>query len=243
MADIKNNLRASIAPMATDDSSVGYSEGSQWFNKATGVLWVATSVAVGAARWVPHQPGLDAWPSNTYRKPANFGGGVVDVTPVAVDALYLLPFLVTRAIARAGVPLITAGSSGAAASFGIYGTDPSTRKPDGMPRLQNIGAVDLSAGAPAAKATGAVSLDLPPGLYWLGTHFKGAGITTMPVLKGMDKCNGLYVLSSSMNDLLNSFVYQAYYSAQTYVSGQVPGTCPVTTLNANPVPMSLLLSQ
>lgn len=48
----KNNLIATTAPAAGNDSSQGYSISSMWFNTATGLLYVATSVGVGTATWV-----------------------------------------------------------------------------------------------------------------------------------------------------------------------------------------------
>lgn len=47
----KNNFIATTAPGTGDDSADGYSIGSLWFDTATGLLYVATSVSVGAATW------------------------------------------------------------------------------------------------------------------------------------------------------------------------------------------------
>jgi hypothetical protein len=47
----KNNFNATTAPTAGDDSGDGYSAGSGWFNKTTDILYIATSVALGAAVW------------------------------------------------------------------------------------------------------------------------------------------------------------------------------------------------
>ncbi len=41
------------APTVNDDSADGYAVRSLWFDSAAGILYVATSVAVGAAVWVP----------------------------------------------------------------------------------------------------------------------------------------------------------------------------------------------
>lgn len=40
------------APTVNDDNTNGYIVGSQWFNTTTSFLYVATSVATGAATWV-----------------------------------------------------------------------------------------------------------------------------------------------------------------------------------------------
>lgn len=47
----KGNLSATTDPTVNDDSGDGYSIGSTWFNKSTGVLYYAADVTVGAAVW------------------------------------------------------------------------------------------------------------------------------------------------------------------------------------------------
>jgi hypothetical protein len=47
----KNNLTATVDPVATDDSSAGYSLGSLWVNSVGIAVYVATDVTVGAAVW------------------------------------------------------------------------------------------------------------------------------------------------------------------------------------------------
>jgi len=51
-AGIKNNLNSTVVPAVTDDSAGGYSVGSVWINSATNTIYIATSVAPGAANWV-----------------------------------------------------------------------------------------------------------------------------------------------------------------------------------------------
>jgi len=48
---IKNNFAATAAPLATNDGSQGYSNGSRWIDSTTGNIYTATSVATGAAVW------------------------------------------------------------------------------------------------------------------------------------------------------------------------------------------------
>lgn len=47
-----NNYAAIVAPAVTDDSSKGYSVGSDWVNTITKIAYVCVSAAVGAALWV-----------------------------------------------------------------------------------------------------------------------------------------------------------------------------------------------
>lgn len=49
---LTNNLSATTDPGVTNDSSQGYSTGSQWINATGGRSWLCLSAAVGAAVWV-----------------------------------------------------------------------------------------------------------------------------------------------------------------------------------------------
>ena len=47
-----NNLAATTDPGASNDTTQGYSVGSQWINTTTGRVWTCTGAAAGAATWV-----------------------------------------------------------------------------------------------------------------------------------------------------------------------------------------------
>ncbi len=51
-ADMHKNASAATGPTSADDSSLGFSAGSRWFNTTTGVLSICHSAAIGAAVWV-----------------------------------------------------------------------------------------------------------------------------------------------------------------------------------------------
>lgn len=50
---LQNNLTSAVAPTVNDDSSLGYSIGSAWFDAVSGTLYFAQSVTAGAATWTP----------------------------------------------------------------------------------------------------------------------------------------------------------------------------------------------
>lgn len=50
--NVLNNLTAAVAPTANDDSSLGYSVGSAWFDTITQTLYFAQDVTPGAAVWI-----------------------------------------------------------------------------------------------------------------------------------------------------------------------------------------------
>ena len=47
----RQNLTATVAPTATDDSAAGYSIGSQWLDTVGGKIWFCTDATAGAAVW------------------------------------------------------------------------------------------------------------------------------------------------------------------------------------------------
>jgi len=48
----QNNKEATTAPGVTDDSSIGYSEGSEWIDTTTDIKYTCTDATVGAAVWI-----------------------------------------------------------------------------------------------------------------------------------------------------------------------------------------------
>lgn len=56
LANALSNMTASSNPAVTSDNTQGYSIGSTWFNTTTNSMFVATSVATGAAVWLQIPP-------------------------------------------------------------------------------------------------------------------------------------------------------------------------------------------
>lgn len=56
LANALSNMTATTNPLVTSDNTQGYSIGSTWFNTATNAMFVATSVATGAAVWLQIPP-------------------------------------------------------------------------------------------------------------------------------------------------------------------------------------------
>jgi hypothetical protein len=56
LANALSNMTATTNPAVTSDSTQGYSIGSTWFNTTTNAMFVASSVAVGAAVWLQIPP-------------------------------------------------------------------------------------------------------------------------------------------------------------------------------------------
>ena len=56
LANALSNMTATSNPAVTSDNTQGYSIGSTWFNTTTNAMFVATSVATGAAVWLQIPP-------------------------------------------------------------------------------------------------------------------------------------------------------------------------------------------
>jgi hypothetical protein len=54
----QDNAAALAPPTVNNDLTQGYSMGSLWFDTTNGVVWVAQSVAAGAAVWRPNTSGV-----------------------------------------------------------------------------------------------------------------------------------------------------------------------------------------
>jgi hypothetical protein len=233
---IKDNLRATSAPSATDDTSAGYSIGSTWYNKSTGTFWVCRVNTASAAEWMPIQSTYEAWQSASFRLPDNFGSILAAQQPAVEDRIYLLPFLITRAIDGVSLYLETVGSTDAAAVLGLYPNNPMTNKPDGQSRIgSNLGSVALTSGT-GAKTMSFTARDITPGLYWLGVHLKG--VTTMPIFTGM-RSNGKHVHRADWNDIAAGTNVLCYSAVATY-TGSAPSPCPVTSAYSLASPMAMI---
>jgi hypothetical protein len=47
----RQNLTATLAPTASDDSAAGYGVGSQWLDAVGDKIWFCTDATTGAAVW------------------------------------------------------------------------------------------------------------------------------------------------------------------------------------------------
>lgn len=236
MADVKNNLRATTWPQATDDASAGYTKGSYWFND--GIMFICADATANAARWMPIQGDMEALQKNAYIKPANFGGFASDALIPASDTLYLFPFMLTKPIDSVALHVKVAGSTGAAAVFGIYPTDPVTGKPDGQSRIGgSLTTLSLtSTGDRAGGFTGGAR-DLV-GLFWLGMHVNSTGVTTMPTCVPMNG-NGRHIHRGDLSDVQNALALRCYAVNAAY-TGSAPSTVPTTGTSTVNAPMPSL---
>lgn len=71
----KNNWTATTSPTVNDDSGDGYSVGSTWFDKSTGLFYVAEDVTVGAAVWTVANSGSSGMTS--FNIDSDFGTGTI----------------------------------------------------------------------------------------------------------------------------------------------------------------------
>jgi hypothetical protein len=128
-----NNVAATTDPGAGNDNTQGYTVGSLWVNTTNGRVWIALSVATGAAAWaLAVVPGTGVEPSSNLEQ---FGAGAgtflgegninrqisaVGVGPgaTAVDsvlAVYAMPPS-SFDVANRGITITAAGSFGATAN-------------------------------------------------------------------------------------------------------------------------------
>src|SRR5216684_4756969 len=166
-----DNLAATTDPGVSNDSSQGYQPGSFWFNTTTKRVWIAQTVAVGAAVWVFDgvQPGVGVVPSSMLTQfgasAANFleEGNVnrqissAGVSPGAtgadnVLAVYSLPASAFDILGR-GLCITAQGSFGATANtkrlkiiFNPFSTDAASTVGAGGVTIADSGAVVTNAG-------------------------------------------------------------------------------------------------
>jgi hypothetical protein len=103
-----NNVSASTDPVAGSDNTLGYTVGSIWVNTTNGRVWIAQSVATGAAAWaLAVVPGTGVEPSSNLEQ---FGAGTATV---------LAEGNINRQISSAGISPGATGADNVLAVFSI----------------------------------------------------------------------------------------------------------------------------
>jgi hypothetical protein len=128
-----NNVAATTDPVAGNDNTQGYMVGSLWVNTTNGRVWIAQSVATGAAAWgLAVVPGTGVEPSSNLEQ---FGAGVqtmlsegninrqisaAGVSPGAIGVDSVLAAFVMPAnsfdVANRGITITAQGKFGATAN-------------------------------------------------------------------------------------------------------------------------------
>jgi hypothetical protein len=103
-----NNVTATVDPGAGNDNTQGFFAGSLWVNTTNGRVWIAQSVATGAAAWaLAVVPGTGVEPSSNLEQ---FGAGTATI---------LAEGNVNRQISSAGVQPAATGADNVLATFSI----------------------------------------------------------------------------------------------------------------------------
>lgn len=80
-----NNFTAVVDPTVTDDSSLGYTVGSQWLNTATDQLWFCADASIGVAVWRISTTEYEATSVRT-NTTATIGAGVSNAVAIGNNA-------------------------------------------------------------------------------------------------------------------------------------------------------------
>ena len=239
---VKHNLRATTDPGATDDASVGYARGSGWWNDTKGVLFRCTDSTASAAVWLREGPRRPKPFSQAWLLPAHLtqlGSGTPVVSSIGVAGggavLSLVPFDIPEkmTVEALGLYLNTAGSTGAAALFGLYAHNPTTGKPDGGARLYQSSGTALD-GTTGARSNTGLSVAVSPGLVWGAILLKD--VTTMPVVQRYTGVLPSWVFSTADTDISSGNIWRYYSAEQTYAAG-LPSTCPSTSASTGIMPV------
>ena len=90
-----NNTTAATDPGVSNDNTQGYFAGSLWVNTTNGRVWIAQSVATGAAAWaLAVVPGTGVEPSSNLEQ---FGAGTATIWPRAMSTARSAPPASSRA--------------------------------------------------------------------------------------------------------------------------------------------------
>lgn len=156
------NFTGTAAPSASNDSTQGYTVGSEWDDITNDRLYKCIDAAPAAAIWLPvgYQP---EYAAGDYLRPLGVAN-VTSGTPATAAAAFGWPFFAPTQMTfdRVGVGLVTA-QAGAACRIGAY-------RKRGGPLLADFGELDLSAGS-GTDVEATISFPVT-GPFWLVVWLK-----------------------------------------------------------------------
>ncbi len=180
----QNNFIATTTPTVGDDSGDGYSIGSLWFNRSTGVFYVAEDVTLGAAVWT-----------------AVNGAGGAGITQLTGDVLAGPGSGSVAATLKVGVtivsPVINTSISGSAISDDATFASPSSTIVPTTNAVKSYVDAVASGLSPKQSVLLATAAALPSSTYSNGVS--GVGATLTGVATGVLTVDGTAV---SLNDRL-----------------------------------------
>lgn len=161
------NLNSAVDPGSSNDSSQGYGVGSLWQNSNTGRVFIARSVALGAAVWAlvgqASHPGyiVGNWYTQLEATITSSGGA-----PGAGSIRLYPAFLKERVTINALGIRVNTLSAGGNVQAAIYATNSATGKPTGTPLVSTTSMSTAAAG----NVNATVSVQLEPGMYWWASN-------------------------------------------------------------------------
>ena len=171
---IPASLNAAADPTVNNDSTQAYQIGSLWQNANTGRVFVARSVAAGAAVWTNLE--LSDFPSyiaNNWYVQEGLPGFNIGANP-GTGSIRLYPgYIKQRITINALGNRVTVLSAGGNFQVAVYANNAATNKPTGNPLASTT---SLST-ASVASVNAAVSVQLEPGLYWWASNCDNATAT------------------------------------------------------------------
>lgn len=198
----RSNFSATVDPSTSDDTTLGYGQGSRWLNTSTNVEWVCTDATEGAANWVE---GGGAGGQELYDAIVAPSGGDYTLPSAAFTAGH------TRVWIRAGTYNETAdvvipnggalhGSSGAVLVMGAFQV-----KIDGQARLTTAGTFSVTSGSTAVTGSGTSFTTLQsgdfiaigPDFYEISSITDATNLTLVKPWRGPNR-SGLPMLGQGM---------------------------------------------
>ena len=162
---VQNNLGATSSPGVGNDTTQGYSVGSLWTRSDTGQVWVARSVATGAAAWdsLAAQTVSDYIPTWWY-SPFGASSTQAGVTVVSGTTYCTKGTIGKRITINALGIQISTTSAGGHVELGVYSDGTST-----LTFLGNVGGI-LTTATGSLSSTFALgsgtNIQFEPGVYW-----------------------------------------------------------------------------
>jgi hypothetical protein len=197
---IQVNLTAVADPTVNNDSTLGYQVGSLWQNSATGQVWIARSVAVGAAVWNALEPSdFPGYIVGNWVAPFGYTSTATSGA-LAVNTLRCYPGYIKQRVSISSLGGRVVANAAGNVQFAIYRANLATGRPTGTPAASTASMSTAAAGTISSAA----SAQFEQGLYWFCANTDTAALTFTTQMSGTSGIMGQIIGSAAQGSVFGS---------------------------------------
>ena len=197
---VQVNLNAAADPTANNDLTQGYQVGSIWQNSSTGRVFIARSVAAGAAVWTALEPSdHPGYIVSNWALPFGYTSTTTG-SALAVNAIRCYPGFIKQRISINTLATRVVANAAGNVQLAVYRNNPSTGRPTGTALASTASMSTAAAGI--VQSAAATQFEI--GLYWFCANTDTAALTFTSQVAGTFGLMGQIIGSATAGNVLGS---------------------------------------